>query len=79
MLRENLIYFEFLTKLFSLNLPGLGDLDHDARMDLIDKRDASSPDPVHIRKLALDIHDVDTVGEAIFCRGLLVKKTCLVL
>lgn len=56
MSREDLIDLEFFTKLLFLKFSGLWDLDHDARMDLIDKGDASSPDPVHTRKLALDIH-----------------------
>lgn len=57
MLREDVIDLEFFMKLLSLKLSGLWDLDHDARVDLIDERDASPPDPVHTRKLALDIHE----------------------
>lgn len=56
MLRKNLIYLDFLMKLLSLKLPTSGDLDYDPRLYLIDKGDGSSPDPVHIGKLALDIH-----------------------
>jgi hypothetical protein len=35
--REDLIDLDFFLKLLSLELSGLGDLDHDARMDLIDE------------------------------------------
>jgi hypothetical protein len=57
MSREDLIDLEFFMKLLSLKLSRLWDLDYDARMDLIDKGNAASPNPVHTRKLALDIHD----------------------
>jgi hypothetical protein len=55
--REGLINLEFSAKLFSLELSGLWHLGHNARMDLVDEGDASSPDPVHTRKLALDVHN----------------------
>lgn len=61
MLREDLIDFEFFTKLLSLKCSGLWDLDHDARMDLVDKGDASFPDPVHTRKLALAAHNMSNM------------------
>jgi hypothetical protein len=61
MSREDLIDLKFFTKLLFLKLSGLWDLDHDARMDLVDEGDASSPDPVHTRKLASDIHDKNTM------------------
>jgi hypothetical protein len=57
MLRKDLIDLEFSLKLLSLKVARFRDLDHDARMDLIDKGDASSPDPVHIRELLPDIHN----------------------
>jgi len=41
--------------LLPLFLAELGNLDHDERMDLVNERDAFSPDPVHTRKLALNI------------------------
>jgi hypothetical protein len=56
MSRKYLIDLEFFEKLLSLILAGFWDLDHDARMDLIDEGDASFPDPVHTRKLLLDSH-----------------------
>lgn len=43
-------------ELSPLEFSRLRDLNHDARVDLVDERDTSSPDPVHIRELALDIH-----------------------
>lgn len=55
-LREYLIYLELFLKLFPLEFPRLWDFDHDARVDLINKRDASAPDPMNTWKLALDIH-----------------------
>jgi hypothetical protein len=55
--REGLINLDFSAKLFSLEVSGLWHLGHNARMDLVDEGDASSPDPVHTRKLALDVHD----------------------
>lgn len=57
LLREYLIYLELFAELFPLEIPRLRDFDHDARMDLVNERDASTPDPVHPRKLALYIHD----------------------
>lgn len=57
MLRKDLIDLDFFLELLSLKLSGSRDLDHDARMDLVDKGDGSFPDPVHIRKLLLDRHD----------------------
>jgi hypothetical protein len=59
MLRKDLIDLEFFPKLLSLKFARFRDLDHDARMDLIDKGDASFPDPVHIRELLPDIHNRD--------------------
>jgi hypothetical protein len=35
--RGDLIDLDFFLKLLSLHLPRVGDLDHDARMDLIDE------------------------------------------
>lgn len=61
MSREDLIDLKFFTELFSFKISGLWDLDHDARVDLIDEGDASSPDPVHTRELVLDIHDKNTM------------------
>lgn len=37
MLRENLVDFEFSFKLFFVELLGLWYLDHNTRMDLVDK------------------------------------------
>lgn len=48
-------------KLLSLKLSGLWHFDHDTRVDLMDEGDASSSDPVHTRKLVLDIHDKNTM------------------
>jgi hypothetical protein len=56
-LQEDLIDLEFFMKLLSLKLSRLWDLDYNVRMDLIDKGNAASLNPVHTRKLALDIHD----------------------
>ena len=53
----NLIDLEFFPKFLSLFLTRLRNLDHNERMDLIDKGDSSSPDPVHTRKLTFDIHN----------------------
>ena len=63
MLRENLIDLEFVLELLPVKLPRLRDLDHNARMDLIDKGNASSPDPMDTGKLALNsgIHDYGSV------------------
>jgi hypothetical protein len=55
-LREYLIYLELFLKLFPLEFPRLRDFDHDARVDLVNERNASTPDPVNTWKLALDIH-----------------------
>lgn len=56
MSRKDLVDLDFFLKLFSLKLARFWDLNHDLRMDLIDKGDASFPDPVHIRKLLLGSH-----------------------
>ena len=61
MLREDLINLDFFTKLLSLKFSRSWDLEQDARMDLVDEGDAPFPDPVHPRKLALDIHDKITI------------------
>jgi hypothetical protein len=55
-LREYLIYLELFLELFSLEFPRHRDFDHNTRVDLVNKRDAPSPDIVYIRELALDIH-----------------------
>lgn len=57
MLREDLIDLQLFLKLLSLELPRLRDFDHNARMDFIDERDGSFPDPVYIGKLALIAHE----------------------
>jgi hypothetical protein len=44
-------------ELLPLKLSRFRDLDHDVRVDLVNERDASPPNPVHSRKLALNIHD----------------------
>jgi hypothetical protein len=44
-------------ELLPLKFSRLRDLDHDARVDLVNEGDTSSPDPVHSRELvALNIH-----------------------
>jgi len=43
--------------LLLLKFSRLWDFDHDERVDLVDEGDASSPDPMHGRELALYIHD----------------------
>lgn len=53
---EDVVNLDFFPELLPLEFTGFWDLHHDARMDLIDERDASSPDPVHIGKLVLDTH-----------------------
>lgn len=53
---EDVVNLDFFPELLPLEFPGFWDLHHDARMDLIDERDASFPDPVHIGKLVLDTH-----------------------
>jgi len=55
-LREYSIYLYLFKKLLSLEFPRLGDFDHDTRVDLVNKRDISAPDPVDTRILALNIH-----------------------
>lgn len=54
--REYLIYLELLMELLPLEFPRLRRFDHDARVDLVNERDASAPDPVDTRILALNIH-----------------------
>lgn len=49
-------------ELLPFEFPGLRDLDHNARVDLVNERDASAPDPVDAGILALDIH-----GRGILC------------
>lgn len=44
-------------ELLPFEFPRLRNLDHDARMDLVDERNSSSPDPMHSREFAADIHD----------------------
>jgi hypothetical protein len=56
MLRKDLINLDFLPKLLSLKVAGFWDLYYDARVHLVDKGDASLPDPVHIGELLSDIH-----------------------
>ena len=56
-----LIDLEFFLKLLCLKLAGFRDLDHDARMDLIDEGDASFPDPMHTRKLLLGSHNKEKI------------------
>lgn len=56
MSRKDLINLEFFPKLFPFEYSGFWYLDYDARMDLIDEGDTPFPDPVHIRKLALDTY-----------------------
>lgn len=73
---KDFIDLEFFTKLFSLKLSRLWDLDRDARVYLIDERDASSPDPVDTRKLALDIHHNNMVREAISEESGVLQETC---
>jgi hypothetical protein len=51
MLREDLIDLKFFRELLSLKLAGFWDLHYDVRMDLVDERDGSFPDPVYIREL----------------------------
>lgn len=60
-LRKNLIYLEFLLKLLSFKVARLRYLHHDARVDLVDKRDAPFPDPVHLRELLPDTHINDII------------------
>lgn len=57
MLREDLVNLKIVSKLFSLPLSRVWDLDHDARMDLIDERDGPFPDPIYARKLTLGGHN----------------------
>jgi hypothetical protein len=61
-LRKYFIDLDFMLKLLSFKLARLWDLDHNKRMDLIDKRDASMPNPVHARELLLDTHCEGTFG-----------------
>jgi hypothetical protein len=56
-LRKHSIYLELFTELLSFILSRLWDLDHDKWVDFVDEGDTSSPDPMHVRKLALNIHD----------------------
>lgn len=56
-LREDLIYSMFLAELLSFKFVGDWDLNHNAGMNFIHVRDTSFPNPVHVRELALDIHD----------------------
>jgi hypothetical protein len=44
-------------ELLPLKFSRLRDLDHDARVDLVNEGDTSSPDPMHTRESALNIHD----------------------
>lgn len=74
MSRKDLINLEFFPKLLSLKLARFRDLNHDARMDLIDEGDGSFPDPVNTRKLLLDSHNKAEIKQAEkrICR----KKCC---
>jgi hypothetical protein len=63
MSRKDIIDLKFFPKLLSLKLAGFRDLDHDARMDLIDERDGSFPDTVHTRKLLLDSHNKEKLQQ----------------
>lgn len=56
MSREDVVNLDFFPELLPLEFTGFWDLHHDARMDLIDERDAPFPDPVHIGKLVFDTH-----------------------
>ena len=56
MSRKYFIDLDFMLELLSLKLARLGDFDHNTRMNLIDKRDASFPNPVHARELLLESH-----------------------
>jgi len=55
-LREYSIYLYFFKKLLSLEFPRFGDFDHDTRVDLVNKKDISAPDPVDTRILVLNIY-----------------------
>lgn len=60
-LRKDLIDLEFSPELFSLKVARLRDFNHDVRMDLIDKGDAPFPDPMYIRELLPDIHNINKI------------------
>jgi hypothetical protein len=49
----------FFMKLLPFKFPRHWNLDHDARVNLVNEGDTYSPDPVHTRELALDIHDAN--------------------
>jgi len=50
-------------ELLPLKFSRLRDLDHDARVDLVNEGDTSSPDPVQTRELALNIHHENIMRE----------------
>lgn len=54
--RKNLLNFDFFLELLFLICSGLWDFDHDARMDFVDKRDASLPNPVYLGIIIMDSH-----------------------
>jgi hypothetical protein len=56
MSRKDVVDLKFMLKLVSFLLVAIWDLDHDTRMNLIDERDGSLPNPVNIRKLLLNSH-----------------------
>jgi hypothetical protein len=61
---ENIRYISSsFMELLPLKFSRLRDLDHDARVDLINEGDTSSPDPVHSRELALNIHHENIMRE----------------
>lgn len=50
-------------ELLSLLFPRPGDLDHDARVYLVDKADSPFPDPVNTGESFLDIHHNQIIRE----------------
>lgn len=54
---EYAVYLDLFAELFPFLFSWLRDLDRNARVDLVNERDASFPDPVDTRELVFDIHD----------------------